>query len=197
MPERQQLPSIYKVKVELEEIEPTIWRRFLVSSTVTLHRFHLVLQEVMGWTNSHLYRFQVGTKEYGEPDPDNEFNELYLINSKRARLSQIARSKGDTFIYEYDFGDSWIHKLTIEEILEPAVGGRYPICLEGERACPPEDCGGPGGYSRLLGIIVNPDHEEYEETITLLGGGFQPSAFNSDKVNRHLKSIPIIMSRPK
>lgn len=98
----------------------------------------------MGWTNSHLYRFQVGTKEYGEPDPDNEFNELYFINSQRARLSQIVRSKGVTFIYEYDFGDSWIHELSIEDILEPAVGGRYPICLEGERACPPEDCGGSG-----------------------------------------------------
>ena len=196
MPERKTLSSIYKLKVQLAEIEPAIWRRFLVPSTITLHHLHLTLQEVMGWTNSHLYRFKVGTKEYGEPDPDNEFNELYFINSKRAKLAQAVAAKGDTFIYEYDFGDSWIHELAVEDILEPVARARYPICLEGERACPPEDCGGPWGYSRLLGIIVNPDHEEYEETITWLGDGFRPSVFSVQKVNRHLKPIPVPLSRP-
>lgn len=179
------------MKVELAEIEPTIWRRFLAPSTVTLHRLHLILQEVMGWTNSHLYRFQIGTKEYGEPDPDNEFNELYFINSKRAKLGQTVATKGDTFAYEYDFGDSWIHKLLVEDILQPVPGARYPVCLEGERACPPEDCGGPWGYSRLLGIIVNPEHDEYEETITWLGGHFNPAVFSIREVNRHLKPIAL------
>jgi len=196
MPERNNLPSIYKLKVELAEIEPAIWRRFLVPSIVTLHHLHLILQEVMGWTNSHLYRFQVGTEEYGEPDPDNEFNELDFINSKRIKLDQAVAAGCNTFIYEYDSGDSWIHELSVEDILEPVASGRYPICLEGERACPPEDCGGPWGYSRLLGIIANPDHEEYEETITWLGGHFRPDAFSLQKVNRHLKQIPLPSSRP-
>jgi hypothetical protein len=189
MSAQQNSPTIYRLKVTLAETEPAVWRRILIPSTVTLHRLHLILQEVMGWTNSHLYRFQVGAKEYGEPDPDNEFNELHFINSKRAKLGQVITVKGNAFVYEYDFGDSWIHDLVVEDILEPESVARYPICLEGERACPPEDCGGPYGYSRLLGIIVNPEHEEYRETITWLGGHFRPALFSVEKVNRYLKPI--------
>jgi hypothetical protein len=189
MSAQQNPPAIYRLKVTLEETEPAIWRRILVPSTITLHRLHLILQEVMGWTNSHLYRFKVGVKEYGEPDPDNDFNELHFSDSKRTKLGQVVTDKGYTFIYEYDFGDSWIHELVVENILEPVTGARYPICLEGERACPPEDCGGPYGYSRLLGIIVNPEHDEYRETITWLGRRFRPALFSMEKVNRYLTPI--------
>ena len=137
MSEQQNPPKIYRLKVTLKETEPAIWRRILVPSNVTLQRLHLILQEVLGWTNSHLYRFKVGAKEYGEPDPNNEFNELHFINSKRAKLGEVVTAKGNAFVYEYDFGDSWIHDLVVEDILEPVTDARYPICLEGERACPP------------------------------------------------------------
>ncbi|MCX6002873.1 MAG: plasmid pRiA4b ORF-3 family protein [Chloroflexi bacterium] len=189
MSKQQPPPTIYRLNVTLKETEPAIWRRILVPSNITLHRLHLILQEIMGWTNSHLYRFEVGAKEYGESDPDNDFNELDFINSKRAKLVQLVTAKGNTFVYEYDFGDGWTHDLVVEDILEPVPGAIYPICLEGERACPPEDCGGPHGYSRLLGIIVNPEHEEYRETLTWLGGDFRPSLFSVEKVNRYLKPI--------
>ncbi len=182
-------PTIYRIKVTLKDTEPVIWRRILVPSNVTLHRLHLILQEAMGWTNSHLYRFEIDTKEYGESDPDNDFNELDFIDSKRAKLGQVITAKGNTFVYEYDFGDGWTHDLVVEDILQPVAGTMYPICVDGERACPPEDCGGPHGYSRLLGIIVNPEHEEYRETVTWLGDDFQPSLFSAEKVNRHLKPI--------
>jgi hypothetical protein len=172
----------------LEETEPAIWRRILVPGNVTLHRLHLILQGVMGWNNTHLYRFKIAAKEYGEPDPDNKFNELHFINSKKAKLSQVV-TKDKAFVYEYDFGDCWIHDLMVEDILEPVNAPRYPICLEGERACPPEDCGGPNGYSRLLSIIANPEHEEYRGTITWLGSQFRPALFSVEKVNRYLKSI--------
>ena len=187
---KQQPPlTIYQIKITLRDVEPANRRRILIPSNITLHRLHLILQEVMGWTNSHLYRFEIGKEEYGEPDPDNEFNELHFINSKRTKLSQVVTGKGDAFVYEYDFGDGWIHGLIVEDILEPIVGASYPVCTEGERACPPEDCGGPYGYTRLLGIIVNPEHEEYYETVTWLGDDFRPAMFNVEKVNRYLKPI--------
>ncbi len=175
----------YQFRVVLQETDPSIWRRFVVPSGITLHRLHLILQEVMGWTNSHLYRFKIGTKEYAEPDPENEFNELNFKNSRRTKLERLVINKGSTFLYEYDFGDSWIHELVVEDILDPE-SGQYPVCLAGERACPPEDCGGPHGYAELLGIISNPEHEEYLDTMTWLGGQFYPASFSLDKVNRNL-----------
>ena len=189
MSEQRNLPTIYRLKVTLEETEPMIWRRILVPSNVSLHRLHLILQEIMGWTNSHLYRFKVGAKEYGEPDPDNEFYKLDLINSKRVKLGQVITVKGSAFEYEYDFGDGWIHNLIVEDISEPVTGAMYPICLDGERACPPEDCGGPYGYSRLLGIMVNPRHKEYGDIIRWIGSDFQPAMFNTEEANRELKLI--------
>jgi hypothetical protein len=192
MPYQKDSLLIYQLKVELADIEPVIWRRFLIPSNITLHRMHLILQELMGWTNSHLYRYKIGEKQYGEPDPDDDFNELNFINSRRTKLNRVITQKGDIFIYEYDFGDSWIHNIVVEDILEPVDKARYPICLEGERACPPEDCGGPWGYSRLLGIIANPDNEEYEETKTWLGSHFNPTLFSLQKVNRRIKPIPLL-----
>jgi len=190
MPEHREDAEIYQLRVELAEIEPPIWRRFIVPSTVTLHRLHLVLQDIMGWSNYHLYRFRIGKKEYGEPNPDNEFYELHFVNSKRAKLGRTIAVEGDTFVYEYDFGDGWSHRLLLEDILKPEAGARYPICLEGGRACPPEDCGGPQGYLRFLAILANRDHEEYEQMRTWVGRSFRPTEFRVEKVNQRLRQVP-------
>lgn len=180
---------VYQIKVVLLETDPPIWRRFIVPSNVTLHRLHLILQNVMGWTNSHLYRFQFGTKEYAEPDPDNEFNELDFKNSRRVKLGRLATKKGDVFLYEYDFGDGWDHMLFVEDILEHEPHKPYPVCLTGERACPPEDCGGTHGYAQLLEIIADPDHEDHLDMMTWLGGHFDPEAFDIDMTNFKLSAM--------
>ena len=182
-------PAIYQIKVTLKETDPLIWRRILVPSNITLHRLHLILQEVMGWTNSHLYRFMVDKNEYSTPDPENYFDELDCIDSRRTKLDFVVTAKGDKFSYEYDFGDGWEHKLIVEGISEPIAGNSYPVCVKGERNCPPEDCGGPYGFKRLLGIIANPEHAEYREMIEWLGSGYQPAFFSAEEVNRHLKPI--------
>ena len=183
--------TIYQIKVALLETDSSIWRRFVVPSSVTLHRLHLILQDVMGWTNSHLYRFQIGMKEYAEPDPDNEFNELDFKNSRRAKLGRLVTKKGDVLLYEYDFGDGWDHMLLVEDILEHEPHKRYPVCLTGERACPPEDCGGTHGYTELLEIITDPDHEEYLDMMTWLGGHFDPDSFDIEIVNQRLRSMHV------
>jgi len=183
--------QVYQIKVVLLETEPSIWRRFVVPSSVTLHRLHLILQDVMGWSNYHLYRFQIGREEYGEPHPDNEFNELNFKNSRRTKLGQVVTKKGDVFRYEYDFGDSWEHMLLVEDILENQPDMRYPVCLTGERACPPEDCGGPYGYADLLETIAEPGHEDYDDMMTWLGGHFDPNTFNIEIANLKLKSMRV------
>jgi len=189
MPAQQSQETVYQLKVVLLETDPPVWRRFLVPSGVTLHRLHLILQDVMGWTNSHLYRFEIGARQYAEPDPENEFYELPFRDSKRAKLERLVPKKGSTFLYEYDFGDSWVHELLLEDILKRDPGKRYPACLAGERACPPEDCGGIYGYVELLEIISDPKHEEYLDTMTWLGGHFEPDLFDIEAVNHKLHSM--------
>ena len=181
--------TVYQIKAVLLETEPPIWRRFVVPSGVTLHRLHLILQDVIGWTNSHLYRFRIETDEYGEPHPDNEFSELDFKNSRQTKIEQVVTKEGSTFQYEYDFGDSWNHKLLVEGISEGEPGKQYPVCLAGERACPPEDCGGTYGYADLLEIMKNPNDEQYQDIMTWLGGHFAPEAFDIDIVNLKLNAM--------
>lgn len=191
MATRSLLPvgSVYQLKVTLKGSRPAIWRRFQVAGDITLHKLHLVLQAVMGWTNSHLYRFEVGGADFGEPDPENEFYGLKMKNSKRTKLGQVVPGKKAKFTYEYDFGDSWEHEVLVEKLLPPEPGRRYPVCLAGERACPPEDCGGIWGYADLLKVIRNPAHEEYEEMMEWLGEEFNPEEFNLEETDAALKHI--------
>jgi hypothetical protein len=110
-----QLPTgdVYQLHVHLAYIEPPIWRRIVVSGQISLFRLHRMLQVVMGWENYHLHQFIVGTTRYGEPDPEYG---LEMKDDRRVRLQKIAREKGFSFIYEYDFGDGWRHVITVERI---------------------------------------------------------------------------------
>ena len=178
---------IYQIKVTLKGSKPPIWRRFQVSGNVSLHRLHLILQAVMGWTNSHLYQFEIQGTQFGEPVPENKFYGLKLKNSHTARLSKVISYEKAKFVYEYDFGDSWQHELLIEKILPAEPSMQYPICLGGKRACPTEDCGGIWGYAHLLEVIRDPLHKEYEETREWLGEQFDPEEFDLQEVNWWLK----------
>jgi len=185
---RQANETVYQLKVTLKESKPPIWRQFHVSGNVTLHRLHLILQDVMGWTNSHLYRFDIGGVQYSIPDPvEDAFNELHLVDSRRTKLSKVAPREKARFAYEYDFGDSWEHEILVEKILPPEPSAQHPVCLAGERACPPEDCGGIWGYDEVLEVIRDPLHEEYDRMMEWLGGSFDPEEFDIDRVNRWLR----------
>ena len=187
--EQESQQAVYEIKVVLLETDPPIWRRFIVPSSVTLHRLHLIIQDVMGWTNSHLYSFQIDKGKYEEPDPYDKHSEPGFTNSRRTKLWQVVTNKGNAFKYEYDFGDGWKHRLLVKDIFEREPGKKYPVCLAGERACPPEDCGGTYGYVGLLEIIKNPYHEQHQDMITWLGSPFDPEAFDIDIVNRKLSAM--------
>jgi len=132
---------VYQIKVTLKGSKPPIWRRMQVAGETTLAQLHRILQRVMGWEGYHLYQFVVGSRGYGDPCM---LEEMEGEDARRVTLATLVRSEKDTFLYEYDFGDRWGHKLLIEKILPPEVGKHYPACLAGKRACPPEDCGGSG-----------------------------------------------------
>jgi Plasmid pRiA4b ORF-3-like protein len=180
--------AIYQLKITLEGIEPPVWRRVQVSGDIPLARLHKIIQAVMGWEDYHLYEFEVQRVRYSAPGEDFGFDtEQKPVNVNRATLEQAVEGRRIKFRYWYDFGDDWFHEIKVEKILEPEAGAAYPRCVEGGRACPPEDCGGVWGYSNLLEILADPGHEEHEHYLEWLGGPFDSEAFDLDAVNRELK----------
>lgn len=177
-------PEIYQIKISLKDIRPPIWRRVQVESSTSLAGFHQIVQIAMGWTDSHLHQFSINDVEYGNTEFD-EFDEIE--DEETVFLCDLAMEAGDKFEYEYDFGDGWRHVVELEKILPPESDEGYPRCLKGKRACPREDCGGPGGYQNLIDILQDPEREEYEDMHEWVGEGFDPEAFDLGKTNTLLR----------
>ena len=177
---------IYQIKVTLDNSKPPIWRRLLVPSDVTLEKLHYIIQVAMGWTNSHLHQFIVDGIYIGEPHPDYGFE---MQDERRIRLNQVTAQEGFKFRYEYDFGDSWLHTLLVEKVLEPEPGQQYPVCVKGRRACPPEDVGGVWGYAGFLEAIGDPNHSEHEMYLEWIGGEFDSEEFDLEETNEILREL--------
>jgi len=178
--------AIYQFKVTLKESHPPIWRRIQVPDC-TLGELHEVLQVVMGWEDCHLHQFIVRGEYYGPLDPEDREWGMEKGDEEKISISQVAKTgRKVRFIYEYDFGDSWQHEILLEKILEPEPKVAYPRCIEGARACPPEDVGGIWGYGDFLVAISDPNHEDHDERLEWGGGEFDPEKFSVDKVNKEL-----------
>ena len=174
---------LYKLRVELQEIEPPIWRIIQVPSRTSLLRLHRILQRAMGWTNSHLHMFEIDGKLYGEPSTEWDFE---VLDSRKMTLEKIFSGGRMSLLYEYDLGDSWIHEITLLGVLE---GEEKLGCTAGARACPPEDCGSTPGYYELLVALSDPDHEEHDAMVEWVGGKYDPNAFDVAAVDRALKRL--------
>lgn len=189
MPKQSEPKRTYHLKVTLIETDPPIWRRLSVPGDMTLRRLDRVIQTAMGWTNSHLHTFTAGGVLYSDPGVEWE---IPVKDERRVRIEQIAREEGEAFVYEYDLGDAWRHQVLIEQVHAGWGAADGPSCLAGERACPPEDCGGVHGYYETLKILADPSHDEYEDTKTwitsMTGGPFDPDAFDLEAVNVALKA---------
>ena len=174
--------SIYQCKVTLNGSMPPIWRRLLVPAGLNLGDLHQIIQVAMGWTDSHLHQFFVGEKMYGVPNPDMDDT----LDEETARLAKVIPGEAFKFRYEYDFGDSWMHTIVVEKVLDPEPGKSYPICLKGKGNCPPEDCGGIWGFADFLVAMADPEHSEHETLKEWAGGEYDPDAFDLAEVNRVL-----------
>lgn len=166
--------DIFQLRVSLIGVKPPIWRRVMVPQDVTL---------------SHLHQFEIGNVVFAEPHQEYEPGP---IDYRAITLNQIAPRRGSTCVYEYDFGDSRDHLIEVEDELPiGSVGGPLPRCLEGERACPPEDCGGAYGYADLLRVLRNPRHPEHDGSVEWVGPDFDPELFDLERVNEALaRSTP-------
>lgn len=186
MPKR--FNKVYQFKVTLQEITPSIWRRIQVPGNYSFWDLHVAIQDAMGWWDYHLHVYRFADSVDGEgdligiPDEDRFEDDPVHLPGWRIPIDKFFVEPGDSANYEYDFGDSWEHEIVLEEITprEPRV--KYPRCLAGERACPPEDCGGPWGYADMLKALSDPAHEEHDAILTWVGGSYDPAAFDPGSV---------------
>lgn len=180
---------VYQFKITLKDSYPPIWRRIQVKDG-TLDKLHEHIQTAMGWTNSHLHEFKIGGKDYGDSLLlGKNFEEFHYGDSTTTKLSAVLPSAGKRFRfeYQYDFGDSWWHEILFEGCVRAERGKRYPVCIEGARACPPEDCGGIWSYPYFIEAIENPDHERHEELLEWVGGEFDPEAFDATQATKRMR----------
>jgi len=177
--------QVYQFKISLKGIRPPIWREIQVPETYTFWDFHVAIQDAMGWQDYHLHEFELLKSSTGSKMnigiPDEDFGRKVLPGWTQ-KIADYFSSENRAASYLYDFGDDWEHQIELQKIIPKKRGMSYPVCTNGKRACPPEDCGGIWGYEDLLEIIKDPTHEEYEGMMEWLGGEFDPEHFEVKKV---------------
>lgn len=186
--------NIYQFKIILSGIEPGIWRIIDVPESYSFWDLHVAIQDSMGWLDYHLHEFDPETntaessKRIGIPDGPGDES---IYASWEIKISEIFKKVGETVVYSYDFGDGWRHSVELLKVFPCGSESDYPKCIDGERACPPEDCGGVPGYQRLLEVLSDPEDEDHSDMVEWLKGHaknyhpYNPSVFDPLGVEFH------------
>jgi hypothetical protein len=179
--------SLVRLKVTLDQVDPTVMRRIVVPFRIKLNRLHDVLQAAMGWTNSHLYEFRI--RDIGFGIPDQEWGDDPLDARKTSLLAAIEDTGAKSFKYLYDFGDGWTHSIKIERSF-PMIGAMDPMLLEATGRCPPEDIGGPWGYQEFREALADPTHQRHDELVEWWGGNdYDPHKANFTQLNKAVDDL--------
>lgn len=176
------IEPIARIRIELQEIEPTIWRRIDVPLSSTLLALHDLIQLAFLWTDSHLFEFELGDRRYGQPEFDR-YADQRLYKAASIRLKTVVDRGIGELLYVYDFGDDWRHDIVIEAVRDGEPDVDYPAFVEGERRGPPEDVGGVTGFMEFLEAMLDPLHEEHEAMTRWYGKRFDPG----DIDERHVR----------
>ncbi len=183
---------VYQFRIVLREIEPTIWRVIQTPLEYSFWDLHVAIQDAMGWLDCHLHAFRVRMPHKSKDTligiPDDDSSDLEILPGWEFPIADYFREPGKMAIYDYDFGDSWSHEVLLEGIMLKDKSVKYPRCIDGRRACPPEDCGGVPGYYEHLEILADPKRPAYREHVAWLKGHlknyfpYEPDNFNPDTV---------------
>jgi hypothetical protein len=181
-------PSVAHLKVVLEDVEPAVVRRLIVPLDLRLDRLHQALQVALGWTNTHLWEFRAGETGWGVPDPDWGFDGPF--DARKATLRAVIEDTGARrLVYLYDFGDGWEHTIRLERISPADPGIVYPVLVDASGRCPPEDVGGPFGYSEFLEAMADPAHERHAELSEWFDETFDPHAVDIAEIQEELLKL--------
>jgi hypothetical protein len=192
--------TVYSLRIELLHIKPFIWRRVWIPSDTVLQRLHKIIQVCMGWEDYHLHEFRIGEQRYAVPSPEDFDRDLK--DERGQRLDRLLLPGISEFLYLYDFGDGWEHRIVVEDQQVPRGLWSYPVCVAGERACPPEDVGGPPGYDDFVRAMrdqyPHPDPQADEDddaseedalAVGWIGGFYDPEGFDANAVNIKLAKM--------
>ncbi|MCC7202254.1 MAG: plasmid pRiA4b ORF-3 family protein [Nitrospirae bacterium] len=185
---KKKFDNVFIFKVTLKGIAPPVWRMIAVPDNYTFWDLHVAIQDAMGWLDCHLHHFEIrnpgtGAKEYiGIPDEEG-LMPMKMLTGWKKKIADYFLKRKTKSDYIYDYGDNWEHSVELENILSRQEGIKYPLCIDGQRACPPEDCGGRHGYEDFLEAIMDPNHREHEELLRWAGGDFDPEHFDSRNVH--------------
>ena len=177
-------PKRLQVKVTLRDVDPLVWRRLVVTAHLTLADLHDAIQRAFGWQERHLHEFRIGDFRYGRPDYNDDFpGDGPPVGDERRVTLALALGGRRKFEYWYDFGDDWWHDIVVEAALDADARAPSKALVAGERACPPEDCGGPPGFFDLVAALRDPAHPEHAE-LREWAGNYDPDEFDLDKAAR-------------
>lgn len=183
--------SVMTLRVQIEDIDPPIWRRIRVDSDITLRALHHVIQAAFGWADAHLHEFQIEGRTYLMLDNENvldmiEEPEQAMYDDRKAKLNRVLYPS-QHFIYVYDYGDNWRHAIVVEDTRQVGEPMGHALVIDGARAVPPEDVGGTYGYEEFLNVITRtPLDEEGKRQLEWAGGEFDPERFDRRMVNAAL-----------
>lgn len=178
--------TVHELTVTLLDVNPPVWRRLRVPSPATLSVLHAVVQVAMGWEDIHLHEWRVDGRSYGPPEEESWGDELG--DESVATLADVAPADS-AFSYFYDLGDGWEHLVEVEAV-RPYDASVPPVaCTAGDRACPPEDSGGPEGYEHLVDALSDPDDADHVEVLAWLGDRFDPEDLDLTVVNQRLEAL--------
>ncbi len=159
----------YEIKVSIKNTHPPVWRRLQIPAGITFHELSAIIQLAFDWGGYHLYSFEINEPIYGGRifiellNEDKGVGYYGKINAKKEKIDKYFNTY-PKIEYTYDFGDNWVHNITVEKIVETDTKLTNPICIKAKMASLPEDCGGPWGYQRMLNTLANENNEDYQET---------------------------------
>ena len=185
-------PCLITLRIELVGTTQLVWRRITLDGRSSFAALHHVIQAAMGWHDAHLHQFRINNRYIGVPDPESDAPEWHTEDERKVFLNRVLTDDA-VFTYLYDFGDGWEHRLLVEEYDDSddlRFGDGDAWVDAGERACPPEDCGGVGGFQDFLEKLEDePYSDESKELREWAGLDYDPARFDRQAANAAIKRL--------